>query len=84
MRGRRMEMAERKILEVVPAYGRKYTTTAIAEREFHDGKDFMMVNGGYNGSYMSIRDAARIKNDGYAEIHIYTDTRREIRTVHVL
>jgi hypothetical protein len=77
-------MAERKILEVVPAYGRIYSSTAIAERDFHDGKDFEMTNGTYRGRYMSIRDAARIKKDGYDEIHIYTNTRREIRTVHVL
>lgn len=77
-------MAEQKVLQVVPAYGRKYATTASAERDFHDGKDFMMINGGYNGSYMSIRDAMRIKEDGFKEIHVFTDGECSQRTVHVL
>lgn len=44
------------------AYGRR------AEREdWLAGKDFRAVN----GPYFSIRDCAKIKADGYEEIHFY-------------
>ena len=68
-------------LSVTPAYGRTYKTTADAEKAFHDGKDFQIWK---DGPYMSIRDAKRIKADGYTEIHVYTDRSLQHRTVHVL
>lgn len=70
-----------KILEVMGAYGRRYATTEAAERDFHDGKDFKVLG---NGPYMSIRDAMKCKEDGYAEIHILCGTNFELRVVHVL
>lgn len=73
-----------KQLHVRPAYGRRYATTESAERDFHAGKDFEMINGEYTGRYMSIRDAMRIKEDGYDEIHVYTDAACQLRTVHKL
>ena len=73
-----------KSLHVAPAYGRRYATTASAEKDFAEGKDFIMINGDYTGRYMSIRDLKRIKEDGYKEVHVFTDHTFQHRTVHVL
>jgi hypothetical protein len=73
-----------KQLHVAPAYGRRYVTTESAEADFAAGKDFEMVNGEYRGKYMSIRDMMRIKEDGYTEVHVFTDHTFQHRTVHVL
>lgn len=70
-----------KILEVMGAYGRRYTTTESAERDFHDGKDFKVTG---NGPYMSIRDLKRLKDDGYIEVHILCGLNYELCVVHVL
>ena len=59
-------------LTVVPAYGRDYKNKASAEKDWTDGKDFMIANVGhrYNGSYCSINNANSLKGEGFKGVGI--------------
>lgn len=71
-------------LILAPAYGRRYPSTEAAEKDFAAGKDFMVLNPEVRGTYASIRDLDRMRGDGYTEVHIFTDSTFQHRTVHVL
>lgn len=45
-------------LTVVPAYGRDYTSAKSAKADWHDGKDFVVMDmsSPYDGKYISKRD----------------------------
>lgn len=62
------------ILQLVPAYGRKYGTVAAAKADFDGGMDFRCNNGPWHGSYTSIRDLEQIKKEGYSGLSVCIDT----------
>ena len=64
---------EMKMLELIPAYGRRYQDTCYMEQDWQNGKDFK-VSG---GPYCSIRDIEAIKNDGYDLIRLYPNLLHE-------
>lgn len=51
-------------LIVVPAYGRKYYSAAVALQDWKDGKDFRILS----GPYCSIRDSALLRREGYESL----------------
>jgi hypothetical protein len=64
-------------ITVSPAFGRDYKKRLDAIAAWQEGKDFQIQGfGHYSGSYVSSRDAAQLKADGYDTVQIrYKDLR---------
>ena len=56
------------MIDLVPAYGRRYTSEEQALSDWHRGKDFRI----YRGPYTSIRDTSALLEE-FEEIVIYYD-----------
>lgn len=54
---------------VMGAYGRQYKTTDAFMKDWEDGKDMAVYPGGR--PYLSIRDSAALKRDGYTKLHAH-------------
>lgn len=61
------------VLDIIPAYGKSYTTSARFLADWQAGKDFRIVN----GPYMSIRDSKRLLDQGYDLVR-FRDVRHEV------
>lgn len=53
-------------INVVPAYGRKYTSLTAALKDWDAGKDFKITSGMYAGAYINKEDA----RDGAVKVNI--------------
>lgn len=65
-----MNKSNTRSLRLFGAYGRRYKTAEEALRAWNDGKDFKM----YDGPYCSVRDVAKLREDGYTELRICYDS----------
>ena len=59
-------MKRETILLIVPAYGRQYTDEEEALEDWIKGRDFKIPN----GRYLSVRDAARLREAGYTLVRM--------------
>jgi hypothetical protein len=54
---------------VMGAYGQQYKTTDAFMKDWEAGKDMAVYPGGR--PYLSIRDSATLKRDGYTKLHAH-------------
>ena len=59
---------KQRVLLIVPAYGRSYTTIEAALADWRAGRDFKIPN----GPYLSIRDTKHLIAAGYRTLNLLT------------
>lgn len=64
------EAVAMKTLVVVPAYGRDYASKAEVQSAWDDGRDFLMEGVMARGSYVSSRDVAILKEEGWTHVNV--------------
>jgi len=66
-------------LSIQPAYGRNYVASDDAINSWKAGADFKIVG----GPYLSIRDAEKLKEDGYDRIYLHFNKEFSYRIIYL-
>jgi len=72
-------------LIILPAYGRDYKDEASVEQDWSAGKDFVVcdISCRYDRRYLSVKDVAAIKTDGYDGVKIRFNNKTDILMLNI-